>query len=176
MDEHQEQKRIGKSMLIGMWVLLLGLLTLLFGELLEKQYNPNQQLSSQQNQSGKSEVVLQRNKFGHYVANGKINGEEVTFMLDTGATDISIPEPIALRLGLERGRSAVYQTAKGPATVYTTQLDHVSLGNIQLQKVRATINPHMNGEEILLGMSFLKHLDFEQKGNTLTLKQSYYQN
>lgn len=178
-DEHeqakQEQKRMGGSMLIAMWIILLGLLTLLFGNLLDKQYNPNQQLASQQNTRGETEVRLQRNRFGHYVANGQINGQTVTFMLDTGATDISIPAPIAQELGLKRGRSAVYQTAKGPATVYTTELHQVSLGKIQLQRVRATINPHMNGEEILLGMSFLKHLDFEQKGDTLTLKQPFFQ-
>ncbi len=170
MSAEDEQKRMGKYMIIGMWVLLVALLTLIFNNILERQYNPNQKLASQQGAGG-AEVRLKRNKYGHYVASGLINGQPVVFMLDTGATDVAVPAQVADRLGLKRGRKRIYQTAKGPATAYATILEQISLGDIQVHNVRASINPHMRSEEVLLGMSFLKQLEFSQRGDTLTLRQ-----
>ncbi|MDH5572929.1 MAG: TIGR02281 family clan AA aspartic protease [Gammaproteobacteria bacterium] len=176
MSEQQDQKSIGKFMFFAMWIVLLGLLAMMFNNLLERQYNPNQQLVSQQTDQGDIEVVLQRNKFGHYVSSGTINSQPVVFMLDTGATDISVPETVAKRLRLKAGTPSIYQTANGNITVYKTILEQVNLGGIQLNEVRASINPHMSNEEILLGMSFLKHLEFAQKGDTLTLRQRFSPN
>lgn len=166
----EQQRRIGKFMVGAMWLLLLGLLTVFFNDVLEKQYNPNQQIASV-HRDGMAEIVLERNKYGHYVASGMINQQPVVFMLDTGATDISIPAKVARRLGLEAGRPLTYQTANGPAINYATQLESVSLGNITLQNLPASINPNVDHDDVLLGMSFLKHLEFTQKGNTLTLRQ-----
>ena len=166
----EQQRRIGKIMVGAMWLLLLGLLTVFFNDFLEKQHNPNQQIASVQ-RDGQQELVLQRNKYGHYVASGMINQQPVVFMLDTGATDISIPLKVAKRLGLQPGRAVTYQTANGPALNYATQLDSVSLGNITLYNLPASINPNVNQDDVLLGMSFLKHLEFSQKGNILTLRQ-----
>ena len=166
----EQQRRVGKIMVGAMWLLLLGLLTLFFNNFLEQQHNPNQKIASVQ-RDGQQEIVLQRNKYGHYVASGMINQQPVVFMLDTGATDISIPLKVAKRLGLQPGRAVTYQTANGPALNYATQLDSVSLGNITLYNLPASINPNVDHEDVLLGMSFLKHLEFSQKGNTLTLRQ-----
>ena len=166
----EQQRRIGKIMVGAMWLVLLGLLTVFFNDFLEKQHNPNQQIASVQ-RDGQQELVLQRNKYGHYVASGMINQQPVVFMLDTGASDISIPLEVAKRLGLQPGRTVTYQTANGPALNYATQLDSVSLGNITLYNLPASINPNVNQDDVLLGMSFLKHLEFSQKGNTLTLRQ-----
>jgi aspartyl protease family protein len=166
----EQQRRWGKIMVGAMWVLVLGLLTLFFSDVLDKQHNPNQQIASVQ-RGGQQEIVLQRNKYGHYVASGMINQQPVVFMLDTGATDISIPAKVAKRLGLQRGRAVTYQTANGPAINYATELDSVSLGSITLYNLAASINPNVDHDEILLGMSFLKHVEFSQKGNSLTLRQ-----
>jgi aspartyl protease family protein len=165
-----QQRRMGKFMVGAMWLVLLGLLTLFFNDVLEKQFNPNQQIASV-HRNGQEEIVLERNKYGHYVASGMINQQPVVFMLDTGATDISIPVNVARRLGLEAGRPLTYQTANGPAVNYATQLDSVSLGDITLHNLPASINPNVDQDDVLLGMSFLKHLEFTQKGNTLTLRQ-----
>lgn len=154
-----------------MWVGILAIMWLLFSDVLDKQNNPNQSASTQVLSGDIRELVLLRNRMGHYVANGSINSQQVTFMLDTGATDVSIPETIANKLGLQKGPSAMYQTANGRTKVYLTRLDSIALGDIQLNNVRATINPGYKSDEILLGMSFLKHLEFSQRGNTLTLRQ-----
>ena len=75
------------------------------------------------------------------------------------------------RLGLEKGQPLVYQTANGAIRAWQTLLDEIRLGDLRVGPVRASINPGFSGEDILLGMSFLKQLDFSQQGNTLTLKQ-----
>lgn len=158
-------------MVWGMWILVLLLLTLLFGNWEIGQRNPNRSLETQTLADGTREVVLQRNRAHHYVASGEINNKAVEFMLDTGASDISVPGAVAERLNLERGRPVRYQTANGTVTGYRTVLQRVSLGEIVLHDVRASINPHMEGNGVLLGMSFLRHLEFTQRGDTLTLRQ-----
>ncbi len=170
MSPEDEQRRMAKYMIIGMWVLVVGLLIMTFSHILKRQNNPNQELLAQQG-TGTPVVRLKRNRYGHYVASGRINGEPVTFMLDTGATDVAVPARLADRLGLQRGRKRLYQTAKGPVTAYTTVLNQVRLGSIKVRNVRASINPDMDNGEVLLGMSFLKQLDFSQRGDTLTLRQ-----
>jgi aspartyl protease family protein len=106
------------------------------------------------------------------VTNGFINGEPVTFMLDTGATDVVIPESIAKSLGLNRLAYSEASTANGTIPVYKTRIDQLSIGNIKLYDVPASINPSMTGEQaILLGMSALKQLELIQKNRSLTLIQ-----
>ena len=170
MNEENFQKRLGKGMTILGWILILGLLTLFFSKYLDKQHNPNQNLAL--NQIGAlKEVQLQRNRYGHYVANGMINNKPVVFILDTGATDISIPEKIARRLKLQAGMKISVNTANGEINVYATELERVRLGAIELRDVSANINPFIQGDEVLLGMSFLKHLDFSQEGDKLLIRQ-----
>ncbi len=158
-------------MMIAAWVLVLGLLTLFFNGVLDDQYNPNRQLDAVVTEGEPQEVVLVRNKFGHYVATGGINGEAVVFMLDTGATDVAVPLALANRLNLERGAEAVFNTANGKITAWRTRLERVTLGGIELTNVRGSILPSMEGDEVLLGMSFLKHLELVQRGNTLKIRQ-----
>jgi len=116
---------------------------------------------------------LQRNRFNHYVASGLINNTPVVFLLDTGATDVAVPAGLAERLGLKAGVARNAITANGIVQVYDTRIESLQLGSIQLENVRASINPGMSGNEILLGMSALKDLEFSQSGSTLTLKQRY---
>jgi len=162
-------KTIGRGMVIAAWIALLVLLTLFFNNRLDKQNNPNNRLSTV-TQDGVPEVRLQRNRSGHYVATGLINGHAVEFMLDTGATDVSIPAEIATNIGLKRGRATTYQTANGAISAWQTTLDEIQLGPLRLGPIRASINPGDSSGAVLLGMSFLRHLDFSQQGNTLTLK------
>jgi aspartyl protease family protein len=150
------------------WVVILAMLTLYFNNYLDHQENPNASLALMS--GSEPEVVLQRNKSGHYLAPGEINGERVRFLLDTGATTVSIPEALADRLGLERGRPLRSMTANGIVTVYQTSLDTVTLGGIRMHDVDAAINPGMHEGIVLLGMSFMEHLELTQRQGTLTLR------
>ena len=169
--EIRQQKRLGMKMIIATWAVIFILLGFLFKAILDNQFNPNQNIHTYTSIDGIKELQLTRNSYGHYVASGSINHHSVIFILDTGATDVAIPDKLASNLGLKKGHPMTYRTANGEITVYATQLREISLGEITLQNVRATINPHYSSDEILLGMSFLKHLEFTQRGDTLTLRQ-----
>lgn len=168
--ESEEHKRLGHKFIIAMWIGVMIMVFFLFDNLLEHDYNPNQNVTSLS--SGQlQEVILKRNRYGHYVTRGKINNQPVTFMLDTGASDISVPDKIAKKLKLKYGQQQHYRTANGLIIGYLTTLNSVSIGKIKLRNVRASINPKMHDDEILLGMSFLKHIEFTQRGDTLILRQ-----
>ena len=170
-DGAEELKRIGLTMQVLGWLVFLALGVFFFSDFLDNQYNPNQTLQTIYGEEGVREVVLQRNKFGHYVTSGEINGQPVTFILDTGATGVAVPSAVAKRLGLRRGQAFRTQTANGTAVSYAARLDRVSVGGIELKDVLAGITPGLQTEEILLGMSFLKYIEFTQRGDTLILRQ-----
>ncbi len=162
--------RLGKGMTLAAWIIALGLLTLFFNNKLDSQRNPNQSVYSRINDAGVPEVILKRNRFGHYVTTGTVNGRSVEFMLDTGASDVAIPAELAQELGLERGAPVQYQTANGIVTAYRTTIESVTIGPMVINNVPASINPGMRDMEILLGMSVLKHVEFTQRGDTLILR------
>ena len=155
-------------MLVIAWLLIMGGAYWFFSNWDEKQNNPNtaRVLSQQQ-----GELRLTRNRAGHYVASGEINGRPVTFLLDTGATWVALPSGLAQELGLKRGAAITLQTANGAAAAYQTRLDRVRLGPIEMRDIGALIADGMDADTVLLGMNFLKRLDLVQRDGTLTLKQ-----
>ncbi len=157
-------------MVFAAWIGLAAILTWFFSDYLDSQWNPNRSVTSRATTDQHEEVVLQRNRYGHYVASGRINGHPVVYLLDTGATHVSVPEHIAAGIGLQRGAPYEVSTANGVTTVYSTVLREVQLGHIVMQNVRADINPNFKQDEILLGMAFLKHVEFTQRGDTLILR------
>ncbi len=123
------------------------------------------------NENGRVMVMLQRERNGHYRAEGKINGMPLVFLIDTGATDVAIAERSARAMGLEFGPRIQIRTAAGPARAWVTRLNRVSLGELELSNVRAIIVPGL-GDEALLGMSFLKHFSLRQEGERLIIESS----
>ncbi len=162
---------MGVGMMIFAFALGLLVLTSLFDALLEGQSNPNRNLQGLVGPDGAREVVLERNRQGHYVAGGEINDLPVTFLLDTGATDVAIPDHVARAAGLTRGYPGRASTANGVVTVYATEIDELVIGNIVLRNLAASITPSMGGDTILLGMSALQRIEFSQRGSQLTLRQ-----
>jgi len=158
--------RIGRVMYYVAAIALLFLLESMFSSWQDSRENPNRGLSV-----GDGEVVLERNAYGHYVADGKINGQPVTFLLDTGATGISVPQSVADRVGLRGLGESRVRTANGVVSVSNVVLDSVSLGSITQYRVDGHINPHMGEDTVLLGMSFMKRLELIQRGDQLTLRQ-----
>ncbi|WP_455917525.1 retropepsin-like aspartic protease family protein [Pseudomonas cerasi] len=164
-------KRAGRVLMFVAWGAGLFLATRFFGQWEARQENPNAVVTSQQHE-GYIEVKLLGNGQGHFVAGGQINGQPVEFMLDTGATDVAVPAELADRLGLKRGLPVTLSTANGRVQGYRTHLDRLKLGDIVLQDVRAIVAPGLDGEQVLLGMSALKQLEFTQRSGTLLLRQT----
>lgn len=177
-DSHQEQapantENMGRGMLYMMWVIILGGLSFAGSQWEAKKHNPNQSPNGQTTSSTIT-VELKRNAYGHYVTTGTINQQKVIFFLDTGATNVSVPADIARKLKLKAGPKVTHNTANGTIDVAITRIPELAIGDIKLYDVPASINPYMEGDDILLGMSVLKHMDFSQQGDTLTLTQYRY--
>ncbi len=166
----QDINRIRGIIWISFWLLLLGFSVYLFQIWIDKERNPN---SNPQTSSAGDvrQVVLKRNRQGHYVTTGFINGSQLEFLLDTGATDISIPQHIAEKIGLKKLYPIEIYTANGIAKAYGTKIKSASIGEIVLHDLKASINPNVDDDTVLLGMNFLKRIEFTQRGDTLILKQ-----
>ena len=153
-----------------LWVAAIGLLGALY-LLFSMLENDGSGTVSSVASSGASMVVLEQDRNGHYEAEGQINGRSVTFLVDTGATDVALPESTARALGLDFGPRVQVMTAAGPAGAWATRLDEVTVGGIRRKNVRATITDgEFNG--ILLGMSFLKYYDLQQQDGRLVIREA----
>lgn len=164
-------QRAGKIMLMLAWVAALALATHFFGVWEQRQVNPNPQPESVHGRDY-IEVRLASARGGHYRLNGQINGQAVTFLIDTGATAVAIPRELGNRLGLKPGSPVALSTANGIAEGRRTRLASLQLGDIRLRDVAAILAPNMPDNEVLLGMSALKQLEFTQRDGTLVLRQS----
>ncbi len=158
--------RLGRRML---WVAALGLLGGLY--LLFSSLEKNTVTTTTVGSNGAIMVVLEQDRNGHYEAEGQINGRPVTFLVDTGATDVALPESTARALGLDFGPRVKVMTAAGPANAWVTRLNEVTVGGLRRENVRASITDgEFNG--ILLGMSFLKHYNLQQKDGRLIIQEA----
>jgi len=163
--------RTGATMYVLAAILVLALLSWLFADAIDRQRNPNSAPESVTANDGTKSIILQRNRAGHYVFDGSVNGISAEFLLDTGATAVSISGSFAKTLGLRKGAPMQAVTANGMTIAYSTSIQRLVIGEIEERNVAASIVPNLPGDQILLGMSFLKRLDFTQRGDTLILTQ-----
>ncbi len=163
--------KIGKQFSFIFWILFLVIGYWFFSDQLASQQNPNQRPVSFV-EGSTSTLVLKRNRQGHYVTSGYINNQPVTFLLDTGATDVAVPEAIANQIGLQKGQPVRVGTANGTAVAYRTEIDQLRIGELRLNNLRASVLPGMKSNQILLGMSALKQVSFSQVGDELTIQLS----
>ena len=163
---HNPHRQLGRGMAFVASILLLGLLTFFFNGNLDQRNNPNRQLQV----APGTELVLKRSSNGHYIFPGTINSQPVTFLLDTGATFVSIPAHLGERLSLVAGARQQAITANGVVATRATQMDEIAFGPFKLRDLPASLNPGMRDDFILLGMSVLRHLEFTQRGDTLVLR------
>ena len=125
--------------------------------------------------TGRGKVTLAADPRGHFFADGTVNGVPVRFVVDTGATLISLPQRDADRLGIDyrSGQRGTSRTANGPAAVYLVKLSAVKVGGIELHNVDALVHDGSGLDQALLGMSFLNRLEMQRDGGTMTLIQRF---
>ena len=120
-------------------------------------------------------VTLAPDSRGHFVADGLVNGTHMRFLVDTGATMVSLPAAAAARMGIDyrKGRRGVSQTANGVATVYAVMLDSVTVGDVTIMNVEGLVHEAAGLDMALLGMSFLGRTEMSRQGSNLTLVKRY---
>ena len=133
-----------------------------------------QNVAAQPSGSGPATAVLTADGSGHFLTVGNINGTSVRFIVDTGASLISLGANDARRIGIDvsKGKTGQTQTANGVTQVSHVKLDTVRVGEIVLNNVDASVL-QQDMPVALLGMSFLNRMEMQRNGETMTLKKRY---
>jgi aspartyl protease family protein len=123
----------------------------------------------------RNSVTLPADSRGQFITSGQVNGVHMRFVVDTGATYVSIPAAEASRLGIDynKGKRGLSMTANGAVPVYMVTLESVTVGGITLYNVEATVHPMPGMDVGLLGMSFLNRTEMLREGTGLTLTKRY---
>ncbi len=106
-------------------------------------------------------IMLTRAKDGHFYADAFVHGERVRFMIDSGASRVSLSYADAKRIGLPVSKlkfSMPVGTANGTAMTAPLTLDYVMIGDLRASNVRAHVARDGQMDGSLLGMSFLEQL------------------
>ncbi len=120
-------------------------------------------------------VVLSSSGGGHFVTQGQINGQSVQFMVDTGASFITLGGNDARRLNINYtdGQRIAMSTANGVVAAYRVKLDEVRVGGVSLNNVDGVVHPDTAMPVVLLGMSFLNRMEMKRDGETMTLRKRF---
>lgn len=132
------------------------------------------QISSYYPEPKKKVVDLYPDSGGMYRGSGMINGQSVSFLVDTGATTIAMSSAQAILLNIDYRRNGipgVAETASARVRVYRVKLDKVTVGTIRVYGVDAMVIEGEQPSEVLLGQSFLNQLHMKREGSLLRLEQ-----
>jgi aspartyl protease family protein len=126
-------------------------------------------------QAGTRSLSIPRDGRGHFATEGRIDGQRIGFMVDTGASVIALNESSAARFGLRPSRNdyrATVTTANGTVKAAPTRLAMVEVGGLIVRDVDAMVLPDEALSENLLGLSFLSKLRrFEYANGKMVLEQ-----
>jgi aspartyl protease family protein len=124
--------------------------------------------------AGGSQIVLTAGSGGHFMTSGSINGRAVRFVVDTGATNVSMSIAEAEQLGIDyrKGQRGFVSTANGNVPAYQVRLGEVRIGDVLVYDIEATVIPAQM-EFILLGNSFLTRFQMKRENETMTLSKRF---
>ncbi|MGE0097967.1 MAG: TIGR02281 family clan AA aspartic protease [Hydrogenophaga sp.] len=125
-------------------------------------------------ETGAQRIVLTADAQGHFMPPGQINGREVQFMIDTGATVVILSESDARRINLayEKGRKVKVSTANGAVAGYEVRLASIRVGEAQVYDVPGIVLPQ-SMPFVLLGNSFLTRFQMQRNNDQLTLERRF---
>ena len=118
--------------------------------------------------------VVIRSENGQFATDGRVDGRPIAFMVDTGASQITLRESEAARLGYrphERDYVIKIHTANGEGRAARIELDTVEVGDIIVRDVPALVVPDNALGVNLLGMSFLSRVRWVHERGQLVLEQ-----
>lgn len=119
-----------------------------------------------------TEVAFNADRSGHYVVDAQVNGRTITFLVDTGATQVVLSPEDARTAGLDPDNLAFSgraRTANGFVATAPVKLDSLEIGPIRVEGVSASVNS-VSLDKSLLGMSFLNRIGgYRVEGGRLIL-------
>ena len=119
-------------------------------------------------------LVIPRHADGHFRVAGSINGEPVMFMVDTGASVVSVSEALAQRAGLAGGETTQFHTANGQRQGRIVRAKLIRLpGGVQVENLRVGTGLALGGgadDQGLLGQNFLQHFDVQMDRERMVLR------
>jgi aspartyl protease family protein len=125
--------------------------------------------------AGIRSISIPRDGRGHFLTDGRIDGQRIGFMVDTGASVVALNERSAARFGLRPSRgdyNATVSTANGTIKAARTRIAVMEVGGLVVRDVDAMVLPDEALSENLLGLSFLSKLKrFEYANGRLVLEQ-----
>lgn len=121
------------------------------------------------------EVIVPTAADGHHYVDGMINGHSVKFLIDTGATYVSVGSSIASQLDLGPGQDTNFQTANGKVVGKLIANQAVAVAGLQVPPLTVGIMPNAQ-HTALLGQNFLRHIEMTQADRKLILKGQYLPN
>jgi aspartyl protease family protein len=123
---------------------------------------------------GGRQIVLTADSGGHFQTLGTINGRTVTFMVDTGATSISMSSADADRIGLKylQGQPIGLQTANGVVRGWRITLASVRIGEVEVFNVDGVVADR-EMPFVLLGNSFLSRFQMRRDNDQMTLERRF---
>lgn len=142
----------------------------------QKRYGLGGQIGGSYARSEQPKVRIWPTPNRMYLVTGSINGFPVNFIVDTGATLVSLSGREAKRLGIDYrvvGTPGYSSTASGIEKIYLVKLNKVRVGDIELRNVEGAVHDGDFPPAVLLGMSFLGRLSLRQDGQVLELEKKY---
>ena len=124
----------------------------------------------------KQTIMIPINSAGMFNTAGFINGAQVNFLIDTGASQVAMNETTARRIGLQyklKGQRGIVTTASGRSSAWFLTLDKINVKGLELRLVEGVVVKGTGPSEVLLGMSFLKQLKMQNDGNLMRLTKKY---
>jgi clan AA aspartic protease (TIGR02281 family) len=115
----------------------------------------------------KHEFVIKQHSNGSYLMEGSVNGKPLTFVVDTGASFVSIPGAMAREAGISCQDDLAMQTANGSTTVCSGTIKKLNFGPFFTKDVIAVIAPNLH--QPLLGMNVLQQLKIAQEKGEMRL-------
>ena len=118
-------------------------------------------------------VKIPRDARMQYQTTALINGRSMPVLVDTGANVLAMSSVHARALGVpaEEGQPSVVETASGRVKARIVNLQSVSVGGIRVDNVRASVVEGEFPATILLGMTYLQHVDIEENNGVLSLSR-----
>lgn len=148
------------------WLLIFGAVYLFF----DAQQKSKIKIATRPDK-GSGEVVIPRSRDGHYYVAGSVNGHPLTFLVDTGASTVSITRAFARQAGLPPGNATEFHTASGSFTGETISGVEVEIAGIQVSGISVGVGVQMADQKIgLLGQNFLRRVELIQSGDAMIIR------